>query len=193
MARNEAATSVTVRASAPADPTIVTGDTALALVVPRAAVRTARRSVDDRSGIGERAFRITPVDSGTDGVIVVARHYPMKIRLWLVTALAVALTSPVFADKRGDAKARVEFGITVAQKGLWTEAVRAWERAVQIDNTYGEAWNNLGIGLEQLGRFDEARKAYERALEIEPGNNFIRNNYDQFREIYDRQNRRRDK
>jgi tetratricopeptide (TPR) repeat protein len=193
MARNEAATSVTVRASAPADPTIVTGDTALALVVPIAAVRTARRSVDDRSGIGERAFRTTPVDSGTDGVIVVARHYPMKIRLWLVTALAVALTSPVFADKRGDAKARVEFGITVAQKGLWTEAVRAWERAVQIDNTYGEAWNNLGIGLEQLGRFDEARKAYERALEIEPGNNFIRNNYDQFREIYDRQNRRRDK
>jgi tetratricopeptide (TPR) repeat protein len=193
MARNEAATSVTVRASAPADPTIVTGDTALALVVPIAAVRTARRSVDDRSGIVERAIRITPVDSGTDGVIVVARHYPMKIRLWLVTALAVALTSPVFADKRGDAKARVEFGITVAQKGLWTEAVRAWERAVQIDNTYGEAWNNLGIGLEQLGRFDEARKAYERALEIEPGNNFIRNNYDQFREIYDRQNRRRDK
>lgn len=117
----------------------------------------------------------------------------MKTRIWLVAALAVALTSPVLADKRGDAKARVEFGISVAQKGLWTEATKVWERAVQIDATYGEAWNNLGVGYEQLGKFDDARKAYEKALELEPGNNFIRNNYDQFREIYDRQNRRRDK
>ena len=117
----------------------------------------------------------------------------MKTRIWLVAALAVALTSPVLADKRGDAKARVEFGISVAQKGLWTEATKVWERAVQIDATYGEAWNNLGVGYEQLGKFDDARKAYEKALELEPGNNFIRNNYDQVREIYDRQNRRRDK
>ena len=75
----------------------------------------------------------------------------MKTRIWLVAALAVALTSPVLADKRGDAKARVEFGISVAQKGLWTEATKVWERAVQIDATYGEAWNNLGVGYEQLG------------------------------------------
>lgn len=117
----------------------------------------------------------------------------MKTRTWLVAALAVALTSPVFADKRGDAKARVEFGIIAAQKGLWTEATSVWERAVQIDDSYGQAWNNLAVGYEQLGRFDQARKAYEKALELEPTNNFIRNNYDQFREIYDRQNRRRDK
>ena len=64
---------------------------------------------------------------------------------------------------------------------------------VEIDPTYGGAWNNLGIGYEQLGRFDEARKAYEKALELDPSNTFIRNNYDLFREIYDRQNRRRDR
>ena len=43
------------------------------------------------------------------------------------------------------------------------------------------------------GNFADARKAYDKALELEPNNNFIRNNYDQFREIYDRQNRRRDR
>jgi Flp pilus assembly protein TadD len=115
----------------------------------------------------------------------------MKIRLLLVAALAVGLTVPVLADKRGDAKSRVEFGISVAQKGLWKEATSLWERAVQIDDTYWAAWNNLGIGYEQLGRFTEARKAYERALELEPGNTYVRSNYDLFREIYDRQNRRR--
>jgi Flp pilus assembly protein TadD len=44
-----------------------------------------------------------------------------------------------------------------------------------------------------MGRFLEARNAYEKALALEPNNTFIRNNYDLFREIYDRQNRRRDK
>jgi Tfp pilus assembly protein PilF len=117
----------------------------------------------------------------------------MKLRIWLVTALAVALTIPLFADKRSDAKARVEFGIEVARKGLWSQATSVWERAVQIDDSYGQAWNNLAIGYEQLGRFEEARKAYEKALELEPGNTFIQNNYAQFRDIYDRLNLRRGK
>ena len=69
----------------------------------------------------------------------------------------------------------------------------AGNRRVELDPTYAAAWNNLGIGYEQLGRFDDARKAYEKALELDPDNTFIRNNYDLFREIYDRQNRRRDR
>ena len=99
--------------------------------------------------------------------------------------------SPACADSAIDAKAQVEFGILVAQKGLWKEAALRWERATEIDPTYAAAWNNLGIGYEQLGRFDEARKAYEKALELDPDNTYIQTNYDLFREIYDRQNRRR--
>jgi Tfp pilus assembly protein PilF len=113
-----------------------------------------------------------------------------RTRIWLVAALTIGLTVPAYADRRGDAKKRVEFGIKVAQKGLWPEATLQWEKAVKIDETYGAAWNNLAIGYEQLGRFDEAREAYERAMALEPNNNFIHNNYDAFREIYDRQNRR---
>ena len=79
------------------------------------------------------------------------------------------------------------------REDLWKEAAFRWEQAVELDPTYAAAWNNLGIGYEQLGRFDDARKAYEKALELEPNNTFIRNNYDLFREIYDRQNRRRDR
>ena len=117
----------------------------------------------------------------------------MRTRIWLVAVLALSVTVPVLADRRSQAKSRVEFGISAAQKGLWKEATSVWEAAVKIDDSYGAAWNNLGIGYEQLGRFDDARTAYEKAMELEPKNNFIRNNYDQFREIYDRQNRRRDR
>ena len=113
----------------------------------------------------------------------------------LVAVLALLASTPrsVSADPRSEAKAQVEFGIAVAQRNLWKEAAYRWERATQIDPTYAAAWNNLGIGYERLGRFDDARKAYENALELDRSNTFIRNNYDLFREIYDRQNRRRDR
>ena len=101
--------------------------------------------------------------------------------------------APAAADPRSEAKAQVEFGIAVAQRNLWKEATYRWERATEIDPTYAAAWNNLAIGYERLGQFDKARKAYESALELDRSNTFIRNNYELFREIYDRQNRRRDR
>jgi len=115
----------------------------------------------------------------------------MRVRLCLVLLLLFGVAAPALADRRADAKAQVEFGIKVATRGLWKEAAYRWEKAVELDPTYAAAWNNLGIGYEQLGRSDDALKAYEKALALEPGNSYIRSNYDLFREIYDRQNRRR--
>ena len=118
----------------------------------------------------------------------------MRIRIWFISSVALVvlgLAVPAFADRRSEAKDQVSFGIDVAQRGLWKEAVLHWETATEKDPGYAAAWNDLGIGYEQLGRFNDARKAYEKALQAEPNNQFIRNNYDQFRETYDRLNRRR--
>lgn len=93
------------------------------------------------------------------------------------------------ADARSDARAQVEFGIAVAQKGLWKEALYRWERATQIDPSYAAAYNNLAVAYEQSGDFDRARKAYERATELEPNNLQIRQNFDLFKEINDRTSR----
>jgi Flp pilus assembly protein TadD len=118
----------------------------------------------------------------------------MGTRILLVVALVAGMLAPALAeDQRKDAEAYVEFGIVLAQRGVWAGAIERFERATELDPTYGAAWNNLGVSLEQHGRFDDARKAYEKALELEPNNTFFRNNYDLFREIYDRQNRRRDR
>jgi Flp pilus assembly protein TadD len=117
----------------------------------------------------------------------------MRVRLWMIGLLLLVAAWPAYADRRSDAKDQVTFGISVAQRGLWKEATYRWEKAVEIDPTYAAAWNDLGVGYEQLGRFDDARKAYEKAAEVDPNNTYISNNYDLFREIYDRQNRRRDR
>jgi Tfp pilus assembly protein PilF len=104
----------------------------------------------------------------------------------LVVVLCAASTSPLSADARDDARAQVSFGIDVAQRGLWREAIYRWERAVELDPTYAAAHNNLAIGYEHEGDFEHARLSYERALELEPNNVQIRQNYELFREINDR-------
>lgn len=105
----------------------------------------------------------------------------------LVTSLlAVGGTPLLAADQRSEAKAQVDFGIEVARKDLWREALYRWQRAVEIDPTYAAAYNNLAVAYERLGEFDKAREAYERAVELEPDNLMIQQNYDLFREINDR-------
>ncbi|MGH9163542.1 MAG: tetratricopeptide repeat protein [Vicinamibacteraceae bacterium] len=110
----------------------------------------------------------------------------MRSMFLAVSLAALLLAAPVSAEPRDDARAQVEFGILMAQKGLWKEALYRWERAVQIDPTYAAAYNNLAVAYEHVGAFGKARQAYERALELEPKNVHIEQNYDLFREINDR-------
>lgn len=103
----------------------------------------------------------------------------------LVLMMAAASASPAFAQ-RGQAKEQVEFGIQVAQRGLWKEAIYRWERATQLDPTYVAAFNNLAVAYEHEGQLQKARAAYEKALALEPENALVRQNYDLFKEINDR-------
>jgi Flp pilus assembly protein TadD len=107
-----------------------------------------------------------------------------------IAGLLAGTAQPAYADARSDAKSQVDFGIKVAQNGLWKEATYRWEKATELDPTYAAAWNNLGIGYEHEGRFDDARKAYEKAVALDPKNILIRQNYDLFKEINDRAKRR---
>jgi type IV pilus assembly protein PilF len=111
----------------------------------------------------------------------------MNVRVGVFVACAVAVSaSPSFADARNDAKSQVEFGINVAQRGLWREAIYRWEKATELDPTYAAAFNDLAIAYEHEGQLAKARKAYEKALEIDPNNSLVRQNYELFKEINDR-------
>ena len=115
----------------------------------------------------------------------------MVFRALVVAAALVAFVPAASADDaRSKAKEQVDFGIKVAQNGLWKEAAYRWEKAVQLDPTYAAAWNNLAIAYEQQGNFEQAQKAYDKALELDPKNMMIRQNYDLFKEINDRAKRR---
>ena len=111
----------------------------------------------------------------------------------LVASLAAVSATPLSADARSEAKAQVEFGISVAQRGLWREAIYRWEKATELDPTYVAAFNDLAIAYEHEGQLDKARKAYEKAIELEPNNTQVRQNYELFKEINDRTSQGKEK
>ena len=116
----------------------------------------------------------------------------LQFPVFLIAAFLVS-TSPAFADKRDEARSQVDFGINVAQRGLWREAIYRWEKAVELDPSYAAAYNDLAIAYEHEGQLEKARKAYDKALALEPNNTQIRQNYDLFKEINDRVAQQKDK
>ena len=104
----------------------------------------------------------------------------------VVLVVALGVGSPAYADAREDARKQVEFGIGVAGRGLWREAIYRWQRAVEIDPTYAEAYNDLAIAYEHEGELSKARASYEKALQLAPGNATIKQNFELFKEINDR-------
>ena len=112
----------------------------------------------------------------------------MMRRCIAIGVLLTAFSSVSYADARSDAKAQVQFGISVAQRGLWREAIYRWERASKIDPSYAASFNNLAVGYEHEGMLDKARQAYVHALELDPNNAMVRQNFELFKEINDRAN-----
>ena len=109
----------------------------------------------------------------------------------LVMLLLLGSGATLAADETADRQ--IDFGLKVAQKGLWQEARFRFERAVQADPQSAAALNNLAVALEQMGEFAGARKAYEKALELKPDDAYVQQNYDLFREADDKRNRKNKK
>ena len=53
---------------------------------------------------------------------------------------------------------------------LYSQALQAYEEALQMDQLNFYAWNGKGTALYNQGNYRKALEAYQRATEIEPGN-----------------------
>jgi tetratricopeptide (TPR) repeat protein len=80
--------------------------------------------------------------------------------------------------------------------GKYDEAIKCYDKAIEIDPDNPVVWNNKGLALNSLGKYDEAITSYDKAIEIDPDDADTWNNkglalnslgkYDEAKKCYDR-------
>ena len=107
--------------------------------------------------------------------------YPLAVFTLL---LPLAACSGNAARQPDSAAAQISFGVNMAQRGLWQEALFRFREAERLDPQNPRVHNNLGVAYEAAGDYESALKQYKRALEIAPENRQAKANYARFVEFY---------
>lgn len=67
-----------------------------------------------------------------------------------------------------DALIHFNSGVEFYHQRDYAKAMQAYQKVIEIDPGYAEAYNNLGIIYQDAGDFDRALSAYQKAIEINP-------------------------
>lgn len=59
-------------------------------------------------------------------------------------------------------------GQTESEKKEYAKAIAYYKKAVNVDENFAFAWDNIGVCNRYLGDYDEAIKAYEKSISINP-------------------------
>jgi Flp pilus assembly protein TadD len=59
-------------------------------------------------------------------------------------------------------------GVTFYNQKDFSKAIQAYQKVIELDPTYVEAYNNLGIIYQMIGDVDRAFGAYQKSTEINP-------------------------
>ncbi len=59
-------------------------------------------------------------------------------------------------------------GVTFYNQKDFSKAIQAYQKVIELDPTYVEAYNNLGIIYQMVGDVDRALGAYQKSTEINP-------------------------
>ena len=82
-------------------------------------------------------------------------------------ALVVAILGPA-CDRRPDAKAMLEQGMTYASTGQWDEAIRDFDEAIRLEPTNAFAYGIRGTAYYSKRDFDRAIRDFDQALRLDP-------------------------
>lgn len=67
-------------------------------------------------------------------------------------------------------------GNDLFDKQQFTEALAAYEQAIQLDPNYAPGYVGKGLALRNLNRYAEALEAYEQAIRLDPNDATVHNN-----------------
>jgi tetratricopeptide (TPR) repeat protein len=87
-----------------------------------------------------------------------------------------ALTKPASAELEGG-KSRTtpseivlhfNLGVDSYRQRDFLKSIQSYQKVIEIDPTYIEAYNNMGIVYQEIGNFNKALEAYQKAIELNP-------------------------
>lgn len=115
------------------------------------------------------------------------RKPPTATLLALLAVLPLAVL-PLAActgyGKPNQPSTELAFGVDMARRGLWSEALFRFHAAERADPQNARVQNNLGVAYEAQGDFEKALGYYKKALQLAPNNREVRANYTRFVEFY---------
>ncbi len=100
--------------------------------------------------------------------------------VFLLATWAVAATGA----PKPRAEEQLSFGVAMAKRGLWNEALFRFRMANQANPNDSRILNNMAVAFEAVGRFEEALASYQRALKADPTSRELKKNYSRFIEFY---------
>ncbi|HEY7472938.1 MAG TPA: tetratricopeptide repeat protein [Gemmatimonadota bacterium] len=93
----------------------------------------------------------------------------------------LALLRELVAKYPGDVRAHNALAGQLAfARQDWEAGIAEYKKAVEIDPTFSQAWNNMGYAARAAGRFDEAEQAFRKYIEVLPSEP---NPYDSYAEF----------
>lgn len=85
-------------------------------------------------------------------------------------AAASRKQSPTPVDEQSEAVSWLNQGIALGNLGKYDEAIKAFDKAIDINPQYEAAWYLKGAALNRQGMYNESIQAYDKAIEINPRN-----------------------
>lgn len=112
---------------------------------------------------------------------------PIPVRVCVAPVLAAVLLLSAGCggySQSQSAGSQLAFGVDMARRGLWNEALFRFHQAERLDPNNSRVQNNLGVAYEAAGEFDKALEHYRKALQLSPESREMKANYARFVEFY---------
>jgi tetratricopeptide (TPR) repeat protein len=94
------------------------------------------------------------------GIVTAQRH-----RVW---RSAEEFWWDIICNAPEKARAYNNYGVALAEKGKFTEAIEYYKKAITMDRRYPDPCNNLAVSFSALGQVDNAISAIKMSIKLQP-------------------------
>jgi len=93
------------------------------------------------------------------------KKYYISIAILLFLILSINISG---CSQGKDATQLNNDGMALYHQGKYDEAIKMFDKAIEVNPKDPYPWHNKGLALEKQGKKGEAEKCYARAAEIDP-------------------------